>query len=91
MIAHEKAAGMLDTSGTAQETTQTTDSRIIPFIQKDGNGTATLIARLTLAGHLVHRGSEHDFDVIHRKHGMSYYAQDFAALQSFAERVGVRP
>lgn len=76
-------------AGADQSAKQTNNAAIIPLVQKDGNSTATLIARLTLAGHLVHRGSEHDFDVIHRKHGMSYYAKDFAALQSFAERVGV--
>ncbi len=46
-----------------------------------------LIARLALAGHVVHKGQRGDFTVC--KYGYSYYAQDFDALQAFTRKLGV--
>ena len=51
---------------------------------------ANLIARFALAGHAVHKGPDLDYTVVHRKHGMSRYCQDFAALQAFAKVLGVK-
>ena len=48
---------------------------------------STLIARLALAGHAVHQGRGGDFLV--SKYGLSYYAQDFDALQAFALKLGM--
>lgn len=52
-----------------------------------GKAIATEIARLALAGHAVHKGSEGDFTVC--KYGMSMYCEDFAELQAFSRRLGV--
>ncbi len=54
----------------------------------DDKATATIIARLALEGHAVHRGRSGDF--IASRWGMSRYCQDVAALQAFADLVGVR-
>ena len=48
----------------------------------------TLIARLALAGHVVHRGKNNDFTVC--KYGMSRYCADFAELLAFAKLLGVK-
>jgi hypothetical protein len=45
------------------------------------------IARLTLAGHIVHQGKDGDFYV--RKYGLSRYCQNFAELHAFARQLGV--
>lgn len=61
--------------------------------QSDANHTpdqkqlATLVSRLALAGHAVHRGRERDYIVC--KWGMSRWCGDFAALQDFAKLLGV--
>jgi hypothetical protein len=95
MNAHEKAAGMLDTSKAALKTTHsefTPENDLdYPTGQRpDQKGLANLIARFALAGHAVHKGRDLDFTVIHSKHGMSRYCQDFAALQAFAKITGVK-
>ena len=59
-------------------TTQTTDS----------NAIANLIARLALAGHVVHKGQHGDFTCC--KFGLTRYCADFAELAAFAQKVGVR-
>lgn len=79
MIAHEKAAGMLDTSEAAHKTTH---PEFTPEKQ------TFLIAKLALAGHTVHRGQHHDFLVC--KYGMSRHCEDFAELQTFAKLLGVK-
>jgi len=47
---------------------------------------ATLIARLALAGHAVHKAHEDDFIVT--KWGQTCYCKDYAALAAFAQKVG---
>ena len=47
----------------------------------------TQIAQLALAGHTVHKLQRGDFLVC--KYGYSHYAQDFEALQAFAQKLGV--
>ena len=49
---------------------------------------ATLLARLALAGHVVHRGRCGDYTVC--KYGYAHYCQDLIELQAFAVRLGVR-
>jgi len=53
----------------------------------DSKAIATQIARLTLAGHTVHKGIDGDFLVC--KYGLSRWCQDFAELAVFALKLGV--
>ena len=55
--------------------------------QRPGKAIATQIAELALAGHTVHQLQCGDFLVC--KWGYSHYAQDFQALQAFAQKLGV--
>ena len=50
---------------------------------------ADLLRRMWRAGHLVRRGSNHDFLVIHKSGNMTRHLQDAAALRKFAEILGV--
>lgn len=47
----------------------------------------TLIAKMAMAGHAVHRGKAGDFTAC--KYGMSRHCDDFAALKRFAILLGV--
>jgi len=47
-----------------------------------------LIARLALAGHVVHKGQHGDYTV--SKYGMTRYCQDAAELAAFAKLLGVK-
>jgi hypothetical protein len=58
-----------------------------PCGQRPRKAVLTQIAELALAGHAVHELRSGDFLVC--KYGLSYYAQDFVALQAFAKRLGV--
>lgn len=53
----------------------------------DGKAIANQIARLALAGHIVHQGGAGDYTVC--KYGMTRYCKDFAELQAFARQLGV--
>jgi len=48
---------------------------------------ATLLARLALAGHVVHLGRCKDYTVC--KYGYAHYCQDLDELNAFAVRLGV--
>jgi hypothetical protein len=48
---------------------------------------ATLLARLALAGHVVHRCRCNDYTVC--KYGYAQYCQDLIELHAFAVRLGV--
>jgi hypothetical protein len=48
---------------------------------------STLLARLALAGHVVHKGRCDDYTVC--KYGYAHYCQDIAELHAFAVRLGV--
>lgn len=48
---------------------------------------ATLLARLALTGHVVHRGRCNDYTVC--KYGYAQYCQDLIELHAFAMRLGV--
>lgn len=52
----------------------------------DGKATANQIARLALAGHVVHKGQSGDYLV--SKYGMTRYCANFAELAAFAQKVG---
>jgi hypothetical protein len=53
----------------------------------DAKAMATQLARLALAGHVVHKGSAGDYTVC--KYGMARYCKDFAELQTFSRQLGV--
>lgn len=53
-----------------------------------GKAVSTQIATLALAGHHVHKGTAGDFTV--SKWGLSRYCENFAELQAFALKLGVR-
>ena len=55
--------------------------------QRQRKEESTLMARLALAGHVVHRGRCTDYTVC--KWGLTYYAQDISDLAAFAIRLGV--
>ena len=52
----------------------------------DGKAIANQIARLALAGHVVHKAQGGDYLV--SKFGMTRYCKDFAELLAFAKKVG---
>ena len=54
----------------------------------DGKAIATQIAHLAIAGHAVHKLIDGGYLVC--KYGHTFHAQDFAALQCFARRLGVK-
>jgi len=54
----------------------------------DGKAIANQIARLALAGHVVHKGQSGDYLV--SKYGMTRYCQDFTELAAFAQKLGVK-
>lgn len=72
----------------AKTNKQSTNDLDFPTTQRQRKDESTLIARLALAGHVVHRGNCNDYTVC--KWGLSYYAQDLAELTAFAIRLGVR-
>ena len=72
----------------AKTNTQNTSDLDFPTGQRQRKDEATVIARLALAGHVVHRGDCNDYTV--GKWGLSYYAQDLSELTAFATRLGVR-
>jgi hypothetical protein len=53
----------------------------------DGKAIADQIARLALAGHVVHKGQSGDYIV--SKYGMTRYCRDFAEIAAFARQLGV--
>lgn len=52
------------------------------------NAIANQVARLTIAGHRVHKGKTGDFIVC--KYGLARYCKDFAELQAFAKQLGIK-
>lgn len=60
-----------------------------PSADDSSKALATLKAKLALAGHQVHEGSNNDFIVVKADWGMSRHCPDMAALRRFARVVGV--
>lgn len=58
------------------------------FKAPDSNVIATQIGCLKRAGHAVHKLADGGYLVC--KYGYTHHAQDFAALQCFARRLGVK-
>ena len=54
----------------------------------DGKAIATQIACLALAGHAVHQLADGGYLV--SKYSYTHHAKDFAALQDFARKLGVK-
>ncbi len=59
-----------------------------PTAQRQRKDESTVIARLALAGHVVHRGNCNDYTVCN--YGNAQYCQDLSELTAFAARLGVR-
>ncbi len=71
----------------AKTNTQNTNDLDFPTGQRQRKDESTVTAQLALHGHSVHAMLCGDFLVC--KYGLSYYAQDFEALQAFAKKLGV--
>ena len=69
-------------------TNKSTNDLDFPTGQRQRKAESTLLARLALAGHVVHRGECNDYTL--RKYGYAHYRQDLAELTAFAIRLGVR-
>lgn len=84
---NEKAPGAANSKGLHNHTDKH-NFRTEGAIQQahDGKAIATLIARLALAGHAVHKAHSGDFIVT--KWGQTCYCKDYAALAAFAVKVG---
>jgi hypothetical protein len=72
----------------AKTDTQNTNDLDFPTTERQGKEESTLLVRLAMAGHVVHRGNCSDFTVC--KYGFAQYCQDLAELTAFAIRLGVR-
>ncbi len=72
----------------AKTDNQSTHDLAFATCERQRKDESSLIARLALAGHVVHRGNCNDYTV--HKWGLSYYAQDLAELSVLAIRLGVR-
>jgi hypothetical protein len=84
----QKAAEATNSSGLHTNLTGV-DFHTTGDIEQAGHGKAiaTQLVRLTLAGHVVHKGSAGDYTVC--KYGMTRYCKDFAELQAFSRKLGV--
>ena len=80
--------GLTATNSQPAETNQSINDLDFATGQRQHKYEMTLIARLALAGHVVHRGKCNDYTVC--KYGYAHYCQDLAELSAFATRLGVR-
>jgi hypothetical protein len=85
----KKTAGAINTNGLNTDTNKA-HFRTGDAIEQaqEGKAIATQIAHLTIAGHAVHQIAVGCFLVC--KYGMTHRAEDFAALQAFARKLGVK-
>jgi hypothetical protein len=85
----QKAAGAINTNGLHTDTNGE-DFRTSGAIEQaqDGKAIATQIACLALAGHAVHQ--LHDGGYLVSKYSYTHHAKDFAGLQAFARKLGVK-
>jgi hypothetical protein len=63
------------------------NSSYYPTPQHQSKAESTLLARLALAGHVVHKGHCNDYLVC--KYGFAQYCQDLVTLDGFAQELGV--
>jgi hypothetical protein len=84
----QKAAGATNTNGLHTDTNGI-DFRTVGAVEQSPNGKAiaTQIAHLALAGHTVHQLADGGYLV--SKYSYTHHANDFAALQDFARKLGV--
>jgi len=71
----------------AETFTLNTNDLDCPTSKRLRKAESTLLARLALAGHVVHRGRCNDYTVC--KYGYAHYCQDLDELHVFAVRLGV--
>ena len=85
----QKAAGAINTNGLHTDATET-NFRTVGALEQapDGKAIATQIAHLALAGHTVHELTDGGYLV--SKYCYTHQAKDFAALQDFARKLGVK-
>ncbi|MDZ4290734.1 MAG: hypothetical protein U1C47_02290 [Hydrogenophaga sp.] len=83
MSTKEKAAGVLDTPEAA---TQKVESSIVSAREQERKHEATLMAKLAIRGHAVHRIATGGYLVC--RHGYVKHCADLEALQAFAWQVG---
>lgn len=85
----QKAAGAINTNGLHTDTNGF-DFRTVGALEQapDGKAIATQIAHLALAGHAVHQLTGGGYLV--SKYSYTHHAKDFAALQAFARKLGVK-
>ncbi len=57
-------------------------------LARQAKDTAALTAKFSLAGHSVHRGDDGDFLVC--RYGLSRWCKNFAELQAFAIKLGLK-
>lgn len=87
-MSDEKGNGLAAANNQPAKTdTQNANDLDFPTCKRPRKDESNLIARLALAGHVVHRGDCNDFTIC--KWGLSYYAQDLDELTGFAIRLGV--
>lgn len=67
---------------------QDTNDLNYPTGQRISKAESTLLARLALAGHVVHKGRCDDYTVC--KYGYAQYCQDIEALSAFTCQLGVK-
>jgi len=79
--------GLTATNSQPAETNQCTNDLDFPTGQRRRKDESTLLARLALAGHVVHRGRSDDYIVC--KYGYAQYCQDLIELHAFAVCLGV--
>lgn len=85
---HTKGNGLTaDNSQPAKTCTQDTNDLNYATGTRHRKAESTLIARLALAGHVVHKGRCDDYTVC--KYGYTHYCQDLIELHAFAVRLGV--
>ena len=83
----QKAPGATNATGLNTDTNASDYRNRVALNQaSDANVIASQIARLTLAGHVVHKGTHGDFIVF--QYGLTRYCADFAELVAFPQKVG---
>ena len=84
----QKAPGACDSKGLHTYTNTPNFASHGPIDQApDPKARATQIAHLAIAGHAAHKLVDGGYLVC--KYGLTHHAQDFAALQCFARKLGV--
>jgi len=82
---NEKAPGACDSKGLDTDTTNDLD---FATGTRHSKAIVTQVAQLAIRGHAVHQLQDGGFLVC--KYGHTFHAIDFAALQAFARRLGVK-